>query len=318
MATNLEGHSLDSSGNVQVDYVWGNMPLQPNDARTSGTPTATVTTGGSQNVSWTNTSTVASALLNFSYDSHAIAEANYSGHPSFIAGTPVLPITAISASGAYTAQTNGYNAAYLVGRQIIVSGSPVSAFNGTFTIATASAAGFTVTSPGSGTAVTGLVGCEAQLDTGASDSDGSYVNSVAYVTVPSVIGLVTADATTVLTDLELVPATGTAVTNTAKTVTAASRTAGSGVTTITAATHGFVTGDKVVITSTDATVNGTYTATYISASQFSVVTSTTTVLSLTGLTGSVSGVSGTVHTQSIAAATASTAASTAITITSWA
>ena len=68
-------------------------------------------------------------------------------------------------------------------------------------------------------------------------------------------------------------------------VTAASRTAGSGVTTITAAGHGFATNDSVTLASVDTTVNGTYLITYISASQFSVVTTTTTVLALTGLTG---------------------------------
>jgi len=33
MATNNDGHLLDSAGNVVVDFVWGNMPLQPNDVR---------------------------------------------------------------------------------------------------------------------------------------------------------------------------------------------------------------------------------------------------------------------------------------------
>jgi hypothetical protein len=33
MATNNDGHLLDSSGQVAVDFVWGNMPMQPNDDR---------------------------------------------------------------------------------------------------------------------------------------------------------------------------------------------------------------------------------------------------------------------------------------------
>ena len=33
MATNNAGHLLDDSGNVAVDFVWGNFPMQPNDVR---------------------------------------------------------------------------------------------------------------------------------------------------------------------------------------------------------------------------------------------------------------------------------------------
>ena len=320
MANSLEGNRLDDAGNVAVDFVWGNFPIQPNDLRTAGTPTATVTVGGSQNVGWTTTSTVNSALLNYAYDSHAIAEANYSGHPGFIAADPVLRVTAASGNGTtvtYTAQNPNF--LFAAGQNVTITGCTTAAFNLTnATIATANAYQFTVTnSAGSGVSITGQTAI-AQLGAGASDSDGSYVGGVAYVTVPSVLGQTTANATAILTDLELVPTTGSAVTNTAKTVTAASRTSGSAVTTITASAHGFVTGDKVVLTSVDATVNGTYTATYISATQFSVSTAATSSLSLTGLSGSVSGVSGTVHTQSVAAGTASTAAGAAITIASWA
>lgn len=35
MATDNDGNGLDSKGNVQVDFVWGNLPLQPDDARTN-------------------------------------------------------------------------------------------------------------------------------------------------------------------------------------------------------------------------------------------------------------------------------------------
>jgi hypothetical protein len=40
------GHALDTAGNVQVDFVWGNFPGQPNDQRTANTDTATVGVGG--------------------------------------------------------------------------------------------------------------------------------------------------------------------------------------------------------------------------------------------------------------------------------
>ena len=40
MAVNNDGHLLDSKGNVVVDFVWGNMPMQPNDIRTVKLDTA--------------------------------------------------------------------------------------------------------------------------------------------------------------------------------------------------------------------------------------------------------------------------------------
>ena len=87
MATNNAGHLLDSSGNVAVDYVWGNFAPQPNDERADGTPTATLTVGGDQNVQWTNKSTIASARLNPVLGNHADIETAWSGYPDFIANT---------------------------------------------------------------------------------------------------------------------------------------------------------------------------------------------------------------------------------------
>jgi hypothetical protein len=45
MATNNDGHLLDSAGNVAVDFAWGPFPLQPNDVRVSS-PTSNATGGG--------------------------------------------------------------------------------------------------------------------------------------------------------------------------------------------------------------------------------------------------------------------------------
>jgi hypothetical protein len=37
MATNNNGNLLDDSGEVAIDFVWGNFPIQPNDARPNTT-----------------------------------------------------------------------------------------------------------------------------------------------------------------------------------------------------------------------------------------------------------------------------------------
>ena len=73
MATNINGHQLDDKGNVVVDFVWGNFPLQPNDDR---------------NISPVNSgNTYPSALLNYALDNHVIAEAGWGGYPLFSVGT---------------------------------------------------------------------------------------------------------------------------------------------------------------------------------------------------------------------------------------
>ena len=87
MATNNNGNLIDSSGNVAVDYVWGNFPAQPNDERADGTPTITATANAAQNKSWTSYSTIASARLNPALGNHADIEADWSGFPSFTANS---------------------------------------------------------------------------------------------------------------------------------------------------------------------------------------------------------------------------------------
>ena len=84
MATNNDGHLLDSSGNVAVDYVWGNFPAQPNDERADGTPTITTTVGGDQNVSWTYYSKINSARLNPALGNHSDIETGWSGFPAYV------------------------------------------------------------------------------------------------------------------------------------------------------------------------------------------------------------------------------------------
>jgi hypothetical protein len=84
----------DDEGNVQVDFVWGNMPLQPNDDRTD----EYITLGNVQNVGWTQgykytsdtlrTSDYQVELNNLDYkvpaDSHTIATTGYSNFPGYI------------------------------------------------------------------------------------------------------------------------------------------------------------------------------------------------------------------------------------------
>lgn len=61
MAINENGNELDSGGNVRVDHVWGNLPMQPNDVR--------VENGGE--------------VLNPALDNHVIAYEKWNGYPLY-------------------------------------------------------------------------------------------------------------------------------------------------------------------------------------------------------------------------------------------
>ena len=61
MATNTNGHLVDDKGNVAVDFVWGNFPMQPNDVRAEN--------GG--------------GLLDYTLDSHNIVEDGWNGYPLY-------------------------------------------------------------------------------------------------------------------------------------------------------------------------------------------------------------------------------------------
>jgi hypothetical protein len=63
MATNNNGHLTDDRGNVVVDFVWGSFPLQPNDDRADAN------------------------LLDYTLDSHIIADSGWGGYPLFTANS---------------------------------------------------------------------------------------------------------------------------------------------------------------------------------------------------------------------------------------
>jgi len=66
MAVNNNGNLLDTAGEVAIDFVWGNMPMQPNDAR----PDALAN------------------RLDPALDNHIIALSGWGGYPQFVANTP--------------------------------------------------------------------------------------------------------------------------------------------------------------------------------------------------------------------------------------
>jgi len=204
MATNQDGHLVDDKGNVAIDFVWGNFPLQPNDVRRDN--------GGTN--------------LNYALDSHNIAEDGWNGYPQYTPNTTgsqsggvdyaVVPnvlgqltadatdtlldstlvasvqtaatnaaktVTAISrtsGSSNLVFTASGAGAAYAVGTKVIVSGfSNSDAFlNGTYTVTANATNTFTVVTAdtttvaltGKSGSVNGLVGTIKAQGTAAGQS----------------------------------------------------------------------------------------------------------------------------------------------------
>jgi hypothetical protein len=82
MPTN-SGNPVDSAGNLQVDFAWGNMPPQPNDVRTLASDTTTPTTTTDPVYSTTNTN----KRLIPGKDNHDAVLGGWGGYPFFSAGT---------------------------------------------------------------------------------------------------------------------------------------------------------------------------------------------------------------------------------------
>lgn len=309
------GYPAVAGGNERVDFVWGNFPMQPNEDRTDGTASVVVAVDAAQNYDWSGYTVYPSGRLDAAADSHAIALAGYAGYPAFIESEPNYIVTAASGNGTtvtYTSQNN-----LLVGDTVTITGLPTSAFNlSSVVVASADKVKFTVTNAATGAAVYGARG---RVESISATDDGAYISGVAYIAVPNVLGLVTAAAVDDLKDAGFgTVTTASAATNSAKTVTAASRTSGSTTITLTASSHGYVAGNKVTITSVDASVNGTYTVVTAATNTFTVTGTATTALALTGLTGSVVAVTGTIKAQSVAAGAGSIAAGASVTVTPWA
>jgi hypothetical protein len=319
MATNNNGNRIDSAGNVAPDFVWGNMPLQPNDERAAS---ISQTGGGSGDYSWSATTKVASARLDFALDNHVQAETAYSGYPSYTPSKGVYQVTAASGDGTTVTYTSFNNAK--PGDVVTITGLTTAAFNLTSaTVASAGPVSFTVTNSATGTAVTGASGFAKDTTV----NDGEYVSGVAYMLVPEVRGLTTTLAIDALKDAGYLAAditSTTGVTNTATQPTGINVTTTSAATvTIAGGTTSWPVGTKVTIaagTGIPTALVGTWSVTGGSGSTLVIAGSGWTVANTGAITpGTVlTGATLTVKTQSVAAAADSIALGTTITITSWA
>ena len=330
--TNNDGHATDSAGNVVVDFVWGGQnPLQPNDERRASISN---TGGSTYDRQWSATTQVASTNLAYGnisvavgntpartvpMDNHVVAESGYASYPRF-ASTHQAVYRITQASGDGTTQTyTAPNNLLKAGDTVNIAGTGLDGTN--LTVASANRYTFTVTASGTGSYIN--ISGTARYTDELTANDGAYVSGVAYVVVPSVLGFLTASAQDALNDAELVVTTAAAATNAAKTVTAIARSSGSNLLVFTASGAGaaYGVGTQVVVSNFsggDLFLNGTYTVVDNGTNTFTVRTTDTSTVSLSGKSGAVVGLVGTIKTQSVAAGATSVAAGAAITITPWA
>ena len=144
---------------------------------------------------------------------------------------------------------------------------------------------------------------------------GSEGEGVGNLVVPSVVGLLTADARQVLIDAGFLNAnitTASAVTPAISNVALTSNVA-----TITANSHGYAVGDSVVIAGlTTTALNGTYTITGVTANTFTFAKTNDNIASTADSgTAKVAAKAGTIKTQSVAAGADDITSASTITIT---
>ncbi len=319
--------SVDSSGRQAVDFVWGNIPMQPNDDRAA---TITNTGGSTGDYGWSATTKVASARLNPDVDNHSNVEAGWAGYPSYIPAAGNYIVTEASGNGTtvtYKAQNK-----LAAGDTVNITGLTVGAYNlSSATVASANALQFTVTNAANGGLITGQRG-KVESTTAISAADGVGIGNII---VPNVLGATTAVALDALQDAGYELAnitTATAATNTRTDVTRFNATSATvAVVYATNAHTNYPTGTKVtLVAGTPAGSNpvnlpayalGTWTVTGSAGSgQITISGSGFTVSDTTGVnaTGKLGGANGTIKTQSTAANAAGVATTATITITPWA
>jgi hypothetical protein len=328
--TNNDGHATDSAGNLVVDYVWGNYPLQPNDERRASISN---TGGSTYDAQWSATTQVASVNLAYgdvavtvgnnptrtvNMDNHVRAESGWAAYPSF-ANTHSAVYTITQASGDGTTQTyTAPNNFLKAGDTVNITGTGLDGTS--LTVATANRYTFTVSGSGTGSYIN--ISGKVRYSDELTANDGAYIAGADYVVVPSVLGFATASAVDALTDAELVVTTAAGATNSASTITAVARTGTAATITSSGAGAKYPVGTKVTIASIvspDTDLNGTWTVTANGTNTVSFTTTTSGTLSTSGLTvAGLTGATGTIKTQSRAAGAASVAAGAAITITPWA
>ncbi len=313
--------ALDTGGNVKVDYVWGNFPMQPNDVRTE--ESAGNFGGSTGDYAWAATTKVAGARLDAALDNHANAEAGWAGYPGYVLAAGNYMVTAASGNGTTVTYTSQNKLA--AGDVVNITGLTASAYNlSSATVATADALKFTVTNSANAGEITGQWYGKVQSTTAVTAADGA---GIGYINVPAVLGTTTAFALDALKDAGYETAnitTAAGATNTATQPTQINVTTTTAATvTVSGGTGTWPVGTKVTIaagTGIPTALVGTWTVTGGNGSTLVIAGSGWTVADTGAITPgtALTGAAGTIKTQSTAAGASSIATTATITITPWA
>jgi hypothetical protein len=99
------GFPNNTAGNIAVDFVWGNFPMQPDDDRTGdGNATVVVAADAAQNVDWSGysvkqspaltktdiTVNLSPGLTSVVGNNHSVALNNWNGYPDYTPAAPFL------------------------------------------------------------------------------------------------------------------------------------------------------------------------------------------------------------------------------------
>jgi len=334
--TNNNGHSLDDKSNVQVDFVWGNFPMQPNDDRQDN-PT------NSGNI-------FPSTLLDPTVSVHNTVVGAYNGYPLYEIGAKDSYGFYQGTRGADTSTTIDYIKVPLVlGKTTALAIDALEDAGFVKLFADITRVNVTTTSSANIYALnadtTYPINSKITIVAGTLGSTKvpSYVlgewtvagNGTGYVTITSSAAFTVADTANINSTGTIrsglkgevnTITTATAATNTAKTITRVDVTTPSSANIYAAsADTAYLLNTKITIASGNsvpAAVVGTWTVTgsgtgYVTITSSAAFGTATNTASLTA-TNQLTGATGTVKTQSIAAETASTAPGAAITITPWA
>lgn len=94
------GYPQVPAGNEQVDFVWGNTPLQPNtDRDAEGGAVVVIEPNAEENVGWSGYSVYPSGQLDPALDNHVIAVTGYNGFPGFGSGGATGPTGSTGPTG---------------------------------------------------------------------------------------------------------------------------------------------------------------------------------------------------------------------------
>jgi hypothetical protein len=187
MAVNNAGALLDTAGEIAIDFVWGNMPPQPNDARTTrldltlgdhinlesgwgGYPQYTENTAGSDVAGSTDYVRVPNVIGMTTADADDVMKDSGLTVTTTAAANAAKNITRFQATSTTSADvyTTSANTNYPVGAKVVISaGTPAGADPvnlpagaiGTWTVTVSNESGFTIT--GSGFTVANTTGINA-------------------------------------------------------------------------------------------------------------------------------------------------------------